>query len=129
MKYKILLTLILCIQLIFLCCSKKSTKDDSLPALKSGIVQVWNPDKLDLMLRGYSHTRGNQTIYRYMAKIISSSPYVLPNLIDGGIVFKGGDELSMTINCARWDKEAKARLKVDGDRHITISGYCNCRVE
>ena len=96
-----------------------------------GLVTFSNRTAYTVKLGSFSQNRGGNVEHTNLNQIVYVSGRVnLPNLIDGGVIFLGGDEVSFyfrSIATLPYDPETPifshtVSLTVDGTQVITIKG-------
>jgi len=108
-------------------CSKDSSTGPNV--YNSGAIAFLNSGTCVVILEQLSQNRGTESILNNLNLTIGSGGrYQLPNLIDGGIVFPGGDRISLIYSSRAMDQSGNPlfvkslSFLVNGSAVVTVKG-------
>lgn len=131
-KSLLLIAFITILALFVVTCHEKKSTTPEIQTLKPGIIEFKNQGNINTRIEYYYQTRGGKTSSQRPWKYVPvGQSYMLPNLMDGGITFKGGDEVGVKFICyfSSTAPRKSAKLIVDGDKHIVIGNRCSCSTD
>ena len=108
-------------------CSKDSSTGPQV--YNSGAISFLNSGTYVVILNYLSHNRDGESMSEHLELTIGSGGrYQFPNLIDGGIVFRGGDRVSLTYRSRAVDQSGNPlfikslSFLVNGSAVVTVKG-------
>jgi len=108
-------------------CSKDSSTGPNV--FNSGAVSFLNSGTYTVILEQLRHNRGVESMSENLDRTITTGGrYQLPNLLDGGIVFQGGDRVSLVYRSRAVDHsgnplfEKSLSFLVNGSTVVTVKG-------